>query len=171
MVRDALQRLEGPVLIEMPYGPVDYVDEAVMHESADSFAEPEMVARGEDLLLVSVGPRYRDVREVLERLEASGTSAGLMNLRYLKPLPEAALLDALSGAERAVVVEEGVMEGGVGSAIAALILDNGVDVELLRIGLPTAFIEPGSQVELAAAYGLDAVGILGRIKERWPNLA
>jgi len=169
MVRDALQRLEGPTLIEMPYGPVDYIDEAVLQEPTESFAAPESVAQGGDLLLVSVGPRYRDAHEARERLVANGISAGLINLRYLKPLPEQALLDAFSSVDRVVVVEEAIMEGGVGSAIAALILDNGVDVELLRVGLPTVFVEPGSQVELASAYRLDADGIVDRIEERWPN--
>ena len=85
----------------------------------------------------------------------------------IKPLPEAQLVDLMRRYRRVVTVEEAVLDGGVGSAIAALAMDHELDCRLLRIGLPCAFVEPGSNEELARAYRLDADGILARIQERW----
>ena len=70
---------------------------------------------------------------------------------------------------RVVTIEEGVLDGGIGSAIAALATDNELDCRLLRIGVPCQFVEPGSNGELARIYRLDADGIVARIDARWPR--
>lgn len=170
MVRESLRGLRGPTLVEMPYGPVDLVDARVLEESAESFAAPEVLHPGEDLAIVAVGPRFKDAAAARVLLEEQGISCGLVNLRYLKPLPDSALLSLMREVPRVVVVEEGVLEGGVGSAVASLIADYGLGTQLLRVGLPCAFIEPGSAHELAIAYGLDAPALALRIRERWPSL-
>ena len=76
-------------------------------------------------------------------------------------------MELLGKVPRVVTLEEGVLDGGVGSAIAALLSDRGVKAEVLRIGLPCAFVEAGSSDELCRAYGLDTEGVLARIRERW----
>lgn len=169
MVGDALACLAGPTLVAMPYGPGDRFDPAVLETSAARFAGPEVVERGDDLLLISVGPRFAAAREACTRLRARGVSAGLVNLRWVKPLPESELVTLLRGVARAVVVEEGVLDGGIGSAIAALAMDHELDCRLLRIGVPCVFAPPGSNDELARLYRLDADGILAQIDERWPR--
>ncbi|MEZ4292709.1 MAG: 1-deoxy-D-xylulose-5-phosphate synthase [Myxococcota bacterium] len=167
MVRDGLVSLAHPTLVAMPYGPGDAFDASVLEEPAESFARAELVEEGSELLLIAVGPRFAAAREACSRLRTAGTSAGLVNLRHLKPLPEAQLVDLMRRYRRVVTVEEAVLDGGVGSAIAALAMDHELDCRLLRIGLPCAFVEPGSNEELARAYRLDADGILARIQERW----
>jgi 1-deoxy-D-xylulose-5-phosphate synthase len=171
MVRDELRQLAGPTAILMPYGPVEELDESVLLETRASFAEPQVDYEGKELVLLAVGNRYRAALEAVEALRARGVDAGLVNLRYLKPLPAAVLAAHLRDARRMVTLEEGVLEGGVGSAVAALAADHDIRVPLLRIGLPCAFIEPGSSAELAHAYGLDGPGVLARIRARWPELA
>jgi 1-deoxy-D-xylulose-5-phosphate synthase len=170
MVRDALRSLTGPTLIEMPYGPVDLIDDRVLEESPVSFAAPEVLSTGEDMAIVAVGPRFKAAEAAREVFEARGISCGLVNLRYLKPLPSDDLLRAISNAPRVVVVEEAVLEGGTGSAIASLLSDRGLATQLLRVGLPCAFMEPGSADELAALYRVDASGIVAQAVERWPNI-
>ena len=66
---------------------------------------------------------------------------------------------------RIFTIEEHVLQGGFGSAVAELLLDNDSSVRLTRIGLPDKFIEHGSSEELLARYGLDIEGIKKRIKE------
>lgn len=171
MVREELAGLAHPTAILMPYGPAEEIEEAVLLETPESFALPEVDYVGSDLVLLTVGNRYRAAREAVETLRARGVDAGLVNLRYLKPLPEEFLAVELSGVKRVVTLEEGVLEGGVGSALAALAADRGLTPEWLRIGLPTAFVEPGSNAELARAYRLDGPGVLERVRERWPELS
>jgi transketolase C-terminal domain/subunit len=96
--------------------------------------------------------------------------AGLVNLRQVKPLPEEDLVPLLRRSKRVVTVEEAVLDGGVGSAMASLVLDRNLGCAVLRVGLPCVFVEPGSNDELCRAFGLDADGILARIGARWPEL-
>ena len=170
MVRDQLRSLAGPVMICMPYGPVDDFDPGVLDESDASFARPQVVSAGSELTLFTVGHKFAVAREVLERLEAMGLSAGLVNLRQLKPLVAEDLIPLLEATPRAISLEEAVLDGGVGSALGDLIHDSRVATELLRLGVPCRFVEPGSNDELCRAYGLDADGVLESILDRWPEL-
>lgn len=170
MVRDELLDLSGPVLILMPYGPVDDFDPSVMNESSASFSKPQVVEIGRDITVIAVGNKFAAAREAVDRLRADGVDAGLVNLRYLKPLPLDALTEILSSVPRAVTVEEYVRDGGVGGAIAELVSDREIPCKILRIASPTAFIEPGLNTDLEYKYGLDADGIITSIRERWRNL-
>jgi len=171
MVRDQLHDLLGPVLILMPYGPVVDFDPSVKDETAEEFAQPQLVQAGQDVMIVAVGHKFEAARSAMEQLRSKGCDVGLINLRCLKPLPVDGLLKHLDGVKHVVSVEEYVRDGGVGSAMAEMISDLGLPCELLRIALPTVFIEPGSNAELETAYGLDAPGILGQIHARWEDLA
>jgi 1-deoxy-D-xylulose-5-phosphate synthase len=171
MVREELTGLAHPTAILMPYGPAEDIEPSVRLETPESFALPEVDHVGSDLVLLTVGNRFGAAREAVEALRQRGVDAGLVNLRYLKPLPEEFLACELAGVERVVTLEEGVLEGGVGSALTALAADRGLTPQWLRIGLPTTFVEPGSNAELARAYGLDARGVLEKIAARWPELS
>ncbi len=170
MVRDELRALAGPTAILMPYGPAEEIDESVRLETPESFALPEVDHVGRELVVFAVGNRYRAALEAVETLRARGIDAGLVNLRYLKPLPESFLAEELRGVKRVVTLEEGVLEGGIGSALCALALERSLHPEWLRIGLPCTFVEPGSNAELARAWRLDGPGVLERIHARWPGL-
>jgi len=167
MTREALGVRSGPVLIEMPYGPVDFIDRSVLEVDASAFSTPETIEVGDDVVLISIGPRFRDAMTAQRMLSEQGLSCGLVNLRYLKPLPEDALIASIGEAKRVVTIEEGLLDGGVGAAVAAMITDRGLHVELLRIGIPSTFVEPGSLEELSRAYGVDADSIVARVAERW----
>ena len=67
-------------------------------------------------------------------------------------------------------VEEYVSDGSVGGAMAELITDRELACRLLRVAVPTTFVEPGSNAELEKRYRLDADGIITRIRERWGDL-
>ncbi len=161
----------GPTAILLPYGPLDDLDPSVLLETEESFALPQVDHEGRELVLFTAGHRYRAGLEAVETLRERGIDAGLVNLRCLKPLAEEFLADTMRGARRIATLEEGVLEGGVGSALAALAADRGIAAEWLRIGLPCAFLEPGSNAELARAHGLDAPGVLRKLRARWPELA
>ncbi len=171
MVRTSLRELTGPTVILMPYGPVDDFDPSVSQETGKTLRAPQVVREGTNLALLTVGNKFAVANEVVARLRLEDIDTGLVNLRCLKPLPSEGLTDILTSYARIVTLEESILDGGVGSAIASLITDNGLDTELLRIGLPCTFVEPGSNEELTAAYGLDANGVLRQIYRRWSDFA
>jgi 1-deoxy-D-xylulose-5-phosphate synthase len=167
MVRDTLRHLTGPTIIAMPYGPVDEFERQVKEEPPALFAKPQTVRDGRDLTIIAVGHKYKVARDAAERLQAKGIDCGLVNLRYLKPLPEGPLVEILRRARRVVTIEEGVVEGGVGGAIAAFAADYRIPCEILRLGVECAFIAPGSQDELCRLQELDVDGVVKRIRGFW----
>ena len=167
MVRGELRDMTGPAIIAMPYGPVDELDKSVLDEPASVFARPQVVTPGKDMTIVAVGHKFAVARDAAERLRTKGIDCGVVNLRHLKPLPEDALAEILGKVPRVVTLEEGVLDGGVGSAIAALVVDRRLECEVLRLGIPCTFVVPGSQDELCKMYGLDVDGVLRRVREFW----
>jgi 1-deoxy-D-xylulose-5-phosphate synthase len=167
MVRTELREMTGPTIIAMPYGAVDEFDKAVLDEPATTFARPQVVSTGADLTIVAVGHKFAVARDVSARLKKKGIDCGLVNLRHLKPLPEDALSEILRTVPRVVTLEEGVLDGGVGSAIATMVADRRLPCEVLRLGVPTQFVPPGSQDELLKIHSLDVDGVLRRIREFW----
>lgn len=161
-----LTKLKGPILIHMPYGPADK-QEVVRGAATVPMHSPELIVAGKDGVIVTVGNKVASCAAALELLADKGLSYGLINVRQLKPLPELDLLSLLGSIPHVVTVEEGVLEGGFGSAVSALMHQRALRAELLQIGLPCAFIEAGSNDELSAKYGLDPAGIVKQIIARW----
>ena len=102
-------------------------------------------------------------------LEQAGISAGVVNMRFVKPLDEAVLLQA---ADRKLVVtcEENALAGGFGAAVAEFYADHGMPVPMLRFGIPDAFIEQGTRKELLELCGLLPEQIAERVRKAWGNL-
>jgi 1-deoxy-D-xylulose-5-phosphate synthase len=84
--------------------------------------------------------------------------AKVVNARFIKPLDKELIINAVKGAEKIVTVEEGVLDGGFGSAVAELL-----NRPVLRLGLPSQFIEHGKRDQILERYGLTAENIAKRI--------
>ena len=159
MINKLAINAKGPNLIMMPYGPLDHFENS---KDIDNVLQPELSLEGKDMLIITVGNKYGVAKEVAEHL-----GAGLINLRCLLPLPKDQILELSKSYSKIVTIEEAVLDGGIGSSISALFSDNLQLKEVLRIGLPRKFIEPGSNDELCSIYGLDRPGVLKRIEDFW----
>jgi 1-deoxy-D-xylulose-5-phosphate synthase len=162
MITLSLTSCKGPVLILMPYGPAESPS-FVLEGSGLVMDTPEIIRTGKDGIVLAVGNKVTACDQAIDMLVKQGVFYGLVNLRKLKPLPEADLLELVRAAPHIVTVEEGVLEGGVGAAISAFMHQHRLSAGLTRVGLPCAFIEAGSNDELTAKYGLDAAGIARQI--------
>jgi 1-deoxy-D-xylulose-5-phosphate synthase len=104
-------------------------------------------------------------KAVAERLDLS-----LIDMRFVKPL-DREMLENLAGSHKAFVsVEEHVLAGGAGSAVAEAMLGASIDRPLLMLGLPDRFIDHGDHQQLLALEGLDSEGIEASILKRFSNL-
>ncbi|MDW7747500.1 1-deoxy-D-xylulose-5-phosphate synthase [Halomonas sp.] len=113
--------------------------------------------------LLAFGSLNGPAAEVAERLDASH-----LNMRSIKPLDRDAVLAAADEHDLLVTLEENVVAGGAGSAVNELLMAEGVQVEVLNLGLPDAFVEHGKPAELLVECGLDADGIEASIRTRLP---
>jgi len=92
-------------------------------------------------------------------------NATVANMRFVKPLDEELVRSLAVDHELLVTVEENVVEGGAGSAVAECLANCGVMVPLLHLGLPDRFIEQGDPAKLLQQCGLDAAGIAASIRQ------
>ncbi|PNU20820.1 1-deoxy-D-xylulose-5-phosphate synthase [Geothermobacter hydrogeniphilus] len=124
----------------------------------------EVLREGDDGAILAVGSAVQAALEAAETLAAEGVRLRVIDPRFIKPLDERLLLQA-AATGLVVTVEENTLLGGFGSAVSELYAAAGVAPRLVLIGLPDRFIEQGSQDQLRARYGLDADGLVGRIRD------
>jgi 1-deoxy-D-xylulose-5-phosphate synthase len=114
------------------------------------------------LAIIAVGAMVPACERIAERLDAT-----LINLRFIKPLDETALLE-IAGSHRAIItVEENVVAGGAGSAIMECLAARGIALPTLHLGIPDRFIEHGSREDCLVMAGLDAASIDTSIQRWW----
>ena len=96
--------------------------------------------------------------------------ATVANMRFVKPLDAALVLEIARTHMAMVTVEENVVAGGAGSAVAECLAENGVALPLLHLGLPDLFVDHGDPAFLLTHVGLDAPGIAAAIERRFGRL-
>ena len=125
----------------------------------------ESRCEGTDVALLAIGRMVGTAEDAAELLRARGVSAAVINMRWLKPIDRAAILDA---ATRPLVVtlEENTGEGGFGAAVLEVMADAGETVPVLRIAVPDCFVTHGKTEMLLEEIGLTAAQVADSISER-----
>lgn len=122
---------------------------------------------GDDIAVLSVGPVGNNVVKAVEMMEndGDGISVAHYDMRFVKPLDENLLKEVAAKFKHVITVEDGVREGGFGSAVIEWMEDNGQHLDIVRLGLPDHFVEHGTVAQLQSIVGIDAEGIRRTIKE------
>jgi 1-deoxy-D-xylulose-5-phosphate synthase len=89
-------------------------------------------------------------------------------MRFVRPLDRELILDLARSHEAFVTLEDNAVLGGAGSAVAELLQAEGQLLPVLHLGLPDEYLEHASREQLLAEVGLDAAGIVARIRARFP---
>lgn len=121
---------------------------------------------GTDVAVLTIGPLGNDVEEVIATLATTNPSLSVAHydMRFLKPLDEQLLHEVGQRFHRIVTIEDGVRNGGFGSAILEWMSDHGYQPQMTRLGLPDSFVEHGTVDELRHIVGLDRQSILNAIQ-------
>lgn len=112
---------------------------------------------GKDLAIISIGTMGNVANGVIDGL--SDVSVALYDMRFLKPLDQDLLHTIFHRFSGIITLEDGTIQGGLGSAVAEFMADNQYQASLIRLGIPDQFIEHGDQEQLYALCGLDEKGI------------
>ena len=129
----------------------------------------EVRSRGSEVLLLGLGKLHGACEEAARLLKQEGISVTLVDPRWAKPLDQR-LASVAASHHLVVTVEDNVLAGGFGAAVAEVLADEEVHTPLLRLGLPDQFLQHGKRDALLAELGLDAVGIAERIRKRLHRL-
>jgi len=118
----------------------------------------ELLRRGSGIALLAFGTIADTAHEVADIIDAS-----VANMRYVKPLDETLILELAAQHEVLVTLEENAVAGGAGSAVAEFLASQGLEIPLLRLGLPDRLLEHGTREQCLQDAGLDVPGIFDAI--------
>lgn len=118
---------------------------------------------GTELAIISFGPIGNEVVKVLDEMPTT-KSVAHYDLRFVKPLDENMLQEIGNRFKKIITIEDGVRNGGMGSAVLEWLNDHKFYPQMVRMGLPDAFVEHGSVAQLRQLVGLDADSIRKEIE-------
>jgi 1-deoxy-D-xylulose-5-phosphate synthase len=116
---------------------------------------------GAGVAILNFGTLLNSGLEVAEQLNAS-----VADMRFVKPIDKAMILDLASRHQLLVTLEENSLAGGAGSAVSEFLSEQGIVMPVLHLGLPDIFVDHATHNQQLATLGLDSAGILASINKR-----
>lgn len=135
----------------------------------------EKLKDGSNIAVLTIGTIANQARKAIEQIERENADIGIAHydMRFIKPLDEKILHEVGKKFDKVITIEDGVIQGGFGSAVLEFFADNGYRVQTKRLGIPDTFVEHGTPDELYSMLGLDTEGIANSIREMirtsWAN--
>jgi 1-deoxy-D-xylulose-5-phosphate synthase len=143
----------GPAAVRYPRGKGPGVE--INEEMTElPIGKADIKRRGKGVAILAFGSMVMPALEVGEIFNAT-----VVNMRFVKPLDEALVMEMAKTHDSLVTVEENVIPGGAGAAVSEYLGAQQCLMPILTLGLPDAFVEQGSREECLAACGLDVAGI------------
>lgn len=133
-----------------------------MDEQLNAFeiGKGEWLKKGKDGTILAIGNRVHPALEAAEKLAEKGLQYGVVNMRFVKPLDTKIIDTALKNSPYLVTVEDNILAGGFGSAVAEYLADKQADFKLLRLGIADEFVEHAKSAQLYKKLHLDAAEIV-----------
>lgn len=159
------QNSYGPFVIRYPRGKGYLIDWRNEMQSVE-IGKGECLKKGDRLAVVTIGVMANAAGEAIKNVEEElDVRIGLYDMKFLKPMDTELLREIAREYSYIITIEDGVINGGFGSAVLEYFSDQGIDIKVRRMGIPDRFIEHGTPEELYAEIGLDAAGIERSIRE------
>lgn len=112
--------------------------------------------KGKDATILAIGNRVHPAMAAAEALKKHKIDCGVVNMRFVKPLDTQIIDEALKVSKHLVTVEDNMLAGGFGSAVAEYLADKQANFKLLRLGIGDEFVEHGKVANLFDKLGLNA---------------
>jgi len=153
----------GPFVIRYPRGNGVMVDwQRPM--KAIPIGKGRKVCEGEDVAILSIGTAGNEVVKAFNELNAEGYYPAHYDMRFVKPIDEDLLHEVFGKFKKVITVEDGCIQGGMGSAVLEFMADNNYNAQVVRLGIPDAVVEHGEQPELWAECGYNAKSIAQQVR-------
>jgi len=165
-LREAIAHGDGPTVLRYPKTPLgDDIPAVRTIGGVDVVADPDADPRGPvDVLVVAVGAMCATALEAAGAIRSAGFTVRVVDPRWVTPV-DPALLELAVQAGLVVTIEDGVVDGGVGSRIAQALNAAEIDVPTRQIGVPARFLAHGKVKDVQAGVGLTVLDIGRRIVE------
>jgi len=120
---------------------------------------------GNDIAILTVGHPGNFAQDAIAEMKKSGASIAHYDMRFVKPIDETMLHEVFTKFDKIITVEDGCLMGGFGSAVIEFMADQRYSAEVVRLGIPDAYIQHGTQKELWDECGFDTNAIVKTVKE------
>lgn len=155
----------GPFVIRYPRGKGYIVDWKQPMKKVE-IGKGEQLKAGKDLAVITIGTMAHSAARAIEAVERENEiSIAHYDMRFLKPLDTELLHEVASNFKYIVTIEDGVINGGFGSAVLEFMADNNYKLNVKRLGIKDTFVEHGTPEQLYNMLGLDAEGIAKSLLE------
>lgn len=168
-VLEAIKDIQGPVYIRMLRGKLPRLfsaDEPFVVNKA------RVLQTGGDVTLLSSGICTEEAMRAAASLKVHGIQVNHLHISTLKPFSDPIVSEVLSRSRLCITVENHVVQGGLGSAVADMIAEHGYATRLVKLGIPDTYAQGASKEYLMRLFGIDAQGIVYRVQEElgqhWP---
>ena len=149
----------GPFVIRYPRGRGVLTDWQCPLE-AITVGKGRKMKDGKDVAVITIGPIGNDAEKAIRDVENEcGCSVAHYDLRFLKPIDEDMLHEVGRNFKKVLTIEDGILKGGMGSAVLEFLSDNDYYPIVKRLGIPDHFIQHGPVQDLRAICGYDCKGI------------
>ncbi len=149
----------GPMVIRYPRGRSVNADWKKPFQTVE-IGKGRCLRNGKDVAILSVGHIGNTAMKAAELLSTLGIEVGVYDMRFVKPIDESLLHEVARTYTHIVTIEDGVLEGGFGSAVLEFLADNGIELPVHRLGLPDRFITHGSLRELHRECRIDVDAVV-----------
>jgi 1-deoxy-D-xylulose-5-phosphate synthase len=153
----------GPFVIRYPRGSGVMVDWQRPFKAVP-VGKGRKICDGEDVAILTIGHIGNEAVNAVSELNGEGYYPAHYDMRFVKPIDEALLHEVFKKFSKVITVEDGCIEGGMGTAVLEFMADNNYQAQVIRLGIPDQIIEHGEQPELWAECGYDAANIAIKIK-------
>lgn len=155
----------GPFVIRYPRGK-GYIVDWKQPMKKVKIGKGEQLKAGKDLAVITIGTMAHSAARAIEKVERENEiSIAHYDMRFLKPLDTEMLHEIASNFKQIVTIEDGVINGGFGSAVLEFMADNNYKLNVKRLGINDTFVEHGTPEQLYNMLGLDTEGIAKSLLE------
>ena len=164
MMYTAQLKGKGPFVIRYPRGGCVNLDWKKTFQEIE-IGKGRCLKRGNNIAVISIGHIGNAALVASDIVSTLGIEVGIYDIRFLKPLDNALLHEIAKTYSDIITVEDGVLKGGLGTAVAEFVSDNHLPVRVHRMGIDDRFIAHGSLRELHKECGIDTDAIVAKISE------
>ena len=155
----------GPFVIRYPRGK-GYIVDWKQPMKKVKIGKGEQLKAGKDLAVITIGTMAHSAARAIEKVERENEiSIAHYDMRFLKPLDTEMLHEIASNFKQILTIEDGVINGGFGSAVLEFMADNNYKLNVKRLGINDTFVEHGTPEQLYNMLGLDTEGIAKSLLE------
>ncbi len=152
---------DGPIAIRYPKGGAVSVPTVPVEPIEIGVAD--LVSEGGEVLMVAVGRMVEVAEKAAADLSVEGITCGVVNARWVKPL-DPRIADWATSVDHVVTLEDGVITGGLGSAVMELLAEAGRTARVTTVGVPDRFLPYGSPGDILASVGMDPGSVADRVR-------